>query len=162
MSAQIIIEATDSAGEHLLEFDEVESFYHDIECSEYSVIQIAYVTSHKDKKFALLYQPHYFCEGTLMTDCYILKFVTYTLYLHRNFIEFESNKTRGKISFDIRMKLKDFIDIKFAPFDLELDYDMECAKNFDNFIADEDLDIDVDIEKIEKKLQRFEMLRLFL
>jgi hypothetical protein len=141
------------------EFNEIESFYHDITMygANYTIIYGSY-----DENFGIVYlreDEEY--DNSFNSDCFLIKIDNYYLKIKKRFVRFKSPKTKGWVTFDLKMKLEDFIDIIKSPIDLEL-YEEHRVLNFDNIILGEDLIIKYDIEKIRKQIQRFETLRLFL
>ncbi len=139
-----------------IEFDELESFFHDV-----GGCIVLLCGSYKDN-FSITYLEDYDeFNSNYNSDHYLIRIDNYYLELRRGFIRFKSPKTKGWVVFYLDMKLESFIDIIKSPIDLELHPEIRNL-NFDNIIFGEDIIIEYNIEKIRKKLHRFEPLRLFL
>ena len=144
--------------EEFADFDEIEAFFYEVE-KDATII----CASLKDD-FAVVYCPNIYEEGVFWKDYYLIRLGKSYLKLYRELIYFKSPKTNGWVMFDIHIRLNDLINIVYSPFNLELP-DSECDNdklNFDNVIPDKDIIVKIDIDKIKKKLNKYEVLRLFL
>jgi len=144
--------------EEFPDFDEIESFFHEI---EKNVILI--YASLKDD-FSIVYYPPYYEEGAISKDYYLLRLGKSYIRLYNRCLLFKSPKTNGWVNFDLRVRLGSLIDIDYSPFNLELpDDEWDNGKlNFDNVIPEEDLIINVYMDKIKNTFNKYEVLRLFL
>ena len=140
-------------------FDEIDAFLHEIDQYEYIIY-----TSLKDD-FSIIYQSAYYYDVGAISDAYYqLRLGNSYLQLYGKYICFKSSRTIGWIRYNTHVALTDLIDIIYCPFNLELpDEEWDNGKlNFDNVIPDKNLIIKVDIDKIKKTMNKYEVLRLFL
>jgi len=146
------------------EFDAAEAFFHEV---GYSAV-ILYGSI--EDELSVMYCPasyesdYYYDAPEFSPENFLIRVEELYIRLFRDYFQFKSPKTNGWVLFKFNINLEDLVNVIKSPFKLKLpdpnwDNGRLC---FDDVIIGEDLIIEVDIDRIKKKLKKYECLTYFI
>lgn len=145
-------------------FDAAEAFFHEVGRS--AVILYGSI----EDELSVTYCPasyesdYYYDASEFSPESFLIRVEKLYIRLFRDYFQFKSPKTNGWVLFECRIKLEDLVNVIKSPFELKLpdpnwDNGRLC---FDDVIIGENLIIEVDIDKIKRKLRNYECLMYFV